>query len=113
MAGTTTLQLPRHASCAEIARMIVSAHGTALAAERLKHARLLVSELVTNAFEHGRGTIRLTVDSDAAGLRAQVDDEGAIRSTQSDGYGLRFVAKLADDWGLDPDRSRVWFTVAS
>ena len=113
MAGTTTLELPRHASCAGIARMIVSAHGSDLAADRLKNARLLVSELVTNAFEHGRGRIRLTVDSDARGIRAQVDDEGSMAKTESSGYGLRFLAKLADDWGVERGPSRVWFTVAS
>ena len=113
MIGDTTLELPRVPGCAGIARMVVSAHGNALTPERLKSARLLVTELVTNAFEHGRGQISLTVHSDADGLRAQVDDEGAITGTESEGFGLRFVEKLADDWGLEPERSRVWFSLAS
>jgi anti-sigma regulatory factor (Ser/Thr protein kinase) len=113
MTGTTILELPRRPGCAGIARMVVTAHGNALSAERLKNARLLVSELVTNAFRHGAGQIRLTVDSDDDGLRAQVDDQGTISTTESGGYGLRFLAKLADDWGVERERSRVWFTVSS
>jgi two-component sensor histidine kinase len=113
MIGDTTLELPRVPGCAGIARMVVTAHGGALGPERLKSARLLVTELVTNAFQHGRGQISLTVHSDAAGLRAQVDDEGAITRTRSEGFGLRFVEKLADAWGYEPERSRVWFTLAA
>jgi anti-sigma regulatory factor (Ser/Thr protein kinase) len=113
MTGTTTLELPRDAGCAGIARRIVSAHGTALAPEQLKSARLMVSELVTNAFRHGTGRISLTVTSDATGIRAQVDDEGAITSVESGGYGLRFVERLADTWGVEPGSARVWFTLAS
>jgi anti-sigma regulatory factor (Ser/Thr protein kinase) len=113
MIGTTTLELPRHAGCAGIARSIVSAHGTSLGAERLKSARLMVSELVTNAFRHGTGQISLVVTSDPTGIRAQVGDEGTITSTESGGYGLRFVERLADTWGVEPGSSRVWFTLAS
>ena len=113
MTGTTTLELPRHAGCAGIARLIVSAHANALTEERQKNARLLVSELVTNAFRHGRGRIRLTVHSDDAGIRAQVDDDGTIGGIESGGYGLRFVERLSDSWGVGPGGARVWFTLAS
>jgi anti-sigma regulatory factor (Ser/Thr protein kinase) len=113
MNGTTTLQLPWLPGCAGIARMVVTAHAHALSAAQVKDARLLVTELVTNAFEHGDGQICLTVDSDAAGLRAQVVDEGTMTTTSSDGHGLRFVEKLADTWGLELGASRVWFTLAT
>jgi anti-sigma regulatory factor (Ser/Thr protein kinase) len=113
MTGTTTLELPRHAGCAGIARLVVSAHGAGLGAELQKNARLMVSELVTNAFRHGSGQISLTVSSDATGIRAQVDDEGTITRTDSGGYGLRFVERLADSWGVEAGNSRVWFTLAS
>src|ERR1700743_256220 len=109
MSGTTTLELPRIPGSAGIARMVVTAHAQALSAAQLKDARLLVTELVTNAFEHGEGQICLTVDSDAEGLRAQVVDEGSMTATRSGGYGLRFLEKLADTWGLEQSASRVWF----
>jgi two-component sensor histidine kinase len=114
MTGTTTLELPRNTGCAGIARLIVSAHGTALGPEQLKSARLMVSELVTNAFKHGRGQIRLTVRSEDGGLSAEVDDEGALDGTERrdrdrGGWGLQFVARLSDEWGVDPAHARVWF----
>jgi hypothetical protein len=55
MPGTTTLELPREAGSAGIARLIVSAHGTGLSPERLKSANLMISELVSNARRHGDG----------------------------------------------------------
>jgi anti-sigma regulatory factor (Ser/Thr protein kinase) len=93
--------------------MVITAHGNALPEAQLKNARLLVSELVTNAFQHGAGQIRLTVDSDSDGIRAQVDDEGRIERTESDGFGLRFLAKLADTWGLEQGTAKVWFTLTA
>jgi two-component sensor histidine kinase len=112
MTGTTTLELPRRAGCAGIARMVVTAHGDELSPERLKSALLMVSELVTNAFKHGRGQIRLTVRSEDGGLSAEVGDDGAIDRTQSrdrGGWGLQFVERLSDEWGVDPVHARVWF----
>ena len=38
MSGTTTLELPRRAGSASIARLIVTAHGAALSSDRLKSA---------------------------------------------------------------------------
>jgi anti-sigma regulatory factor (Ser/Thr protein kinase) len=39
-------------------------------------AKLLVSELVTNAVVHARGTIRLTVHTDAHWVQIEVEDQG-------------------------------------
>ena len=118
MSGTTTLELPRRAGSAGIARLVVTAHGAELQAERLKSANLMVSELVTNAFKHGTGRISLTVHSSADGLRAEVSDEGtggtiviADPRPARGGWGLYFVDRLADSWGVADDDSRVWFRV--
>jgi len=119
MTGTTTLELPRGARSAGIARLIVTAHGAGLPSERLKSANLMVSELVSNACRHGSGRIQLTVNSDAKGMRAEVCDEGtgaqivkAEPRPDRGGWGLRFVDQLSDSWGVDVDDSRVWFEVA-
>jgi anti-sigma regulatory factor (Ser/Thr protein kinase) len=119
MNGTTTLELPREAGSAGIARLIVGAHGAGLPDERLKSANLMVSELVTNACRHGVGKIELTVHSSADGIRAEVHDEGtdakiARRETrpQRGGWGLQFVDRLADSWGVEAGEARVWFRVA-
>jgi anti-sigma regulatory factor (Ser/Thr protein kinase) len=115
--GTTTLELPREAGSAGIARLIVTAHGSSLAGDQLKNANVIVSELVSNAFRHGEGRIELTVESDADGVWASVTDEGTgtIASPQPrpdrGGWGLHFVERLADQWGVADDDSRVWFRV--
>src|SRR5215207_705578 len=119
MNGTTTLELPRSSGSAGIARLIVSAHGAALSDDRLKSANLIVSELVTNACKHGQGTIQLVVRSGADGIRAEVEDEGTeVEIAPTDprpprgGWGLYFVDRLADAWGVEAGESRVWFRVA-
>ncbi len=97
----------------------MSAHGADLTAERLKSANLMVSELVSNACKHGSGRIQLTVHSDAGGIRAEVSDEGtgaviapANPRPARGGWGLYFVDRLSDSWGVGQDASRVWFQLA-
>ncbi|WP_053226168.1 ATP-binding protein [Solirubrobacter soli] len=118
MKGTTTLELPRQADSAGIARLIVTAHGSALESEQLRNANVMVSELVSNAFKHGAGRIELTVESGPDGVWASVHDEGTGVIATPDprpargGWGLYFVERLADSWGVAEDDSRVWFRVA-
>lgn len=91
-------------------------------------ARLLVSELVTNAVQHTRsrrpgGTVTLVVIDLADGIRVEVSDEGSLRSvpvvrddlTATSGRGLFLVQSLADDWGYlsDPGGTTVWFRLAA
>jgi anti-sigma regulatory factor (Ser/Thr protein kinase) len=117
--GTTTLELPRQADSAGIARLIVTAHGASLGAAQLKDANVMVSELVSNAFQHGEGQIELTVESGPDGVWASVHDEGSGVIASPDprpargGWGLYFVERLADSWGVADDDSRVWFRIAT
>lgn len=116
MKGTTTMELPRRPGSAGIARLIVTAHGASLESTELKNATVIVSELVTNAFRHGAGQIGLTVQSGPDGVWAEVHDEGVGTIVSPDprpergGWGLHFVDRLADSWGVEDD-SRVWFRV--
>ena len=119
MSGTTTLELPRRAGSASIARLIVTAHGAALSSERLRSANLMVSELVSNACQHGVGRIELCVHSNPDGVRAAVQDEGIGQSIASPdprpergGWGLTFVDRLSDSWGVEDQLSKVWFKVS-
>ena len=71
----------------------------------------MVSELVSNAFQHGEGQICLTVESGPDGVWAQVSDEGcspAIATPEPrperGGWGLQFVDRLADAWGVEAER---------
>ena len=119
MVGTTTLELPRKADSASIARLIMTAHGSALPSERLKSANLIVSELVNNACLHGVGRIELCVESGDDGVRASVLDEGDGSTIatpeprpERGGWGLMFVDRLSDSWGVEDQASKVWFTVS-
>jgi anti-sigma regulatory factor (Ser/Thr protein kinase) len=119
MSGTTTLELPRGARSAGIARLIITAHGAGLPSQQLKSANLMVSELVSNACQHGSGRIQLTVLSNADGVRAEVRDEGEGANIvqpgqrpERGGWGLHFVDRLADSWGVEHGASHVWFRIA-
>ena len=81
-------------------------------------ARLLVSELVTNAVRHAglgpQDEIELEVATRAFGVRIRVSapSEGFVPPGRPDGhleggFGLYFVDTLADRWGVE--RRAVWF----
>lgn len=90
--------------------------------ELLDVLRLLVSELVTNAVEHGRPTdsarvklrllvfpetVAAVVEDDGPGFREPppVPDDAAFS-----GWGLHIVPELADRYGIETSpRTAVWF----
>src|SRR6266511_4633789 len=107
--------LPRDPSAAALARRAVEADAAALSAAQLDVARLLVSELVTNAVRYGAGDeVMLALQVDDFRARFEVHDAGRQRPTRREprgaegGYGLNLVATLAARWGADPDAG-VWF----
>ena len=70
-------------------------------------ARLLVSELATNAVRHARSesfTVEVEVDEVMASVSVQDDDPGAVEvrlpedESAEGGRGLRLVDELADQW---------------
>lgn len=79
--------------------------------------QLLISELVTNALQHGthdRIVFRLVIGTDA--LVVEVDDGSpgrrpTVRTADSDaenGRGLVLVDALATSWGVSEDGTRTW-----
>lgn len=78
---------------------------------------LAVSELVTNAIEHGEGDVALRVRCADNELRIEVTDGNPTAAKlrpagQEDvsGRGLLLVAVLARDWGVSDDGKTTWCT---
>ncbi len=98
------------------ARAHVDRHREALGEDAWQRARLLISELATNAVRHGAGRIELTIETRPTLLRFCVRDEGAGRPTpripgENGGFGLHLVADLSDRWGHGGRGTGVWFEV--
>jgi anti-sigma regulatory factor (Ser/Thr protein kinase) len=100
-------------------RLLTEWFAPALADGTLMTARLLVSELVSNAVRHGRGRITLRAQLFKRYLLVEVTDEGVgfeceVRERDFEpprvgGWGLSLVDAAATHWGVCPDSSHVWF----
>lgn len=113
--------LPRDTASAGEARRRVEESCDQTEHERLDDARLLVTELVSNALLHGAGQVELVLQRAQQGLRVGVEDEGpelpVLRHASpyaASGRGMRLLASLATGWGVEPRSDgrpgkRVWF----
>ncbi|WP_228386578.1 ATP-binding protein [Streptomyces katsurahamanus] len=88
----------------------------------IESADLVISELVTNGFQHGRGdTVAVRLWRTATYICIEVDSGPSPwtpRTRQPDPYdeggrGLHLVAALSDTWGITPDGSRTWSVLAA
>jgi anti-sigma regulatory factor (Ser/Thr protein kinase) len=102
-------------SCAQTARRFVSEQLRTASAERRENALLVTSELVTNAYQHGRGTIELRLGVARGQVLIEVIDEGEPcrvamrrRTGPVGGWGLRIVDRLASEWGVHKGTTHVW-----
>jgi anti-sigma regulatory factor (Ser/Thr protein kinase) len=100
------LELPAEPTSARIAREfgVGAARGWHLVIDQ-EALKIVISELVTNAVQHSEPPIHLRMRRRPASVVVEVDDAGpgfdpaVERSTSS--RGLRIVAALSDDWGVD------------
>lgn len=82
----------------------------------IENAKLVGSELVTNAFRHGTGAIELRLSLGGDRLRLEVIDEGtgnapSVREQppdESGGWGLRIVERVSREWGVFEGTTHVW-----
>jgi anti-sigma regulatory factor (Ser/Thr protein kinase) len=113
-------RLPPEAGSVARARLALATFTGQVDGERMDAARLLISELVTNAVLHGpdaQGDCDLAVDHDGQRLRVEVRDRGAgfvppTVARDIGGWGLMFVERLSDRWGIGEGApTRVWFEI--
>ena len=116
-----SLALERSASAPSVARRLVrERYRDEMTADRLSDLCLVVSELVTNAVNHGSGEIRLELQADGDVLRGKVTDDGPgfeydLRARGIEdigGRGLLIVAGVSEQWGVYDGSSHVWFELA-
>jgi anti-sigma regulatory factor (Ser/Thr protein kinase) len=110
-------------SAREFAARLIGDHGARFG----ETVALLVSELVSNAVEHGGphgpdATIGLVVDERSGGVRVEVTDSGGGQPVIADGAidrpsgrGLLLVEALASRWGCDREAvgKTVWFELST
>jgi anti-sigma regulatory factor (Ser/Thr protein kinase) len=113
--------LPRGADAPWLARRSLGDwYGATLRADELHLAKLLTSELVTNAVLHGRGRITLSARLHDGRLIVDVADEGGGFHYASGrpsvdhlrGRGLAIVASESVRWGIKEGLTEVWFELA-
>jgi anti-sigma regulatory factor (Ser/Thr protein kinase) len=110
--------LPREPASTRLAREVVTDCIEGASDQLHDDALLLTTELVANALQHGEGLVTLRVSQEPGELLIEVSDEGrgAIEMTPKPsslgGWGLRVVDRVADDWGVRPGSTRVWFRLS-
>lgn len=111
-------ELPRDRHAPWVARRSLGDwFGTVLEHDELHTAKLLTSELVTNAVLHGQGQIVLRAQLDDDRVLVEVIDEGQgfeheVRHRDFEdlhGRGLAIVETESSRWGIHDGTTHVWF----
>ena len=123
-ATTFRTELPFTPAAPAFARDQVRVFARRVPPDTLDDAVLMVSELVTNAVQHGQPEVTLGMSLSGDGLTVSVSDQGSgapIRAfptaEQQRGRGLGLVDALASKWGVirsaGQDGKQVWFRLAT
>ena len=128
MAATKTVSfwVPGGTRAAGVARRSVLSVQAGLPGAIRHRLALLLSELVTNAIQHGGATahenVQVRLASSPERVRVEVFDPGATngagpsdRVEEGGGYGLLLVDRLADEWGRENTESGgtlAWFELS-
>jgi anti-sigma regulatory factor (Ser/Thr protein kinase) len=120
-AKIVSFTLPGGKRAAGLARQSVLSSKAGLPSTIKHRLALLVSELVTNAIQHGGAgpheTIQIRLASTRQRVRVEIHDPGTTGKRpqprqQETGFGLLLVDRLADGWGreeTDSGGSIAWF----
>ena len=120
MLNALSLSLPPVPTASQVARAAIRDGFTGtLPPHTLADLELVVSELVTNAIEHGCGEIKLWLDHEAGVLRGSVSDEGHgfryeardLDHDQPRGRGLSIVNALVTRWRIHDGSTTIWFEI--
>jgi len=122
----TTRAFPPSAESVPKARRFVATALDGLPTEVGEVARLLVSELATNALVHARGGFEVTATYSARCGRVSIRVSDGGEGTpalghpgpyEEHGRGLQLVAALSERWGVEPGPGQtgktVWFELAT
>lgn len=122
---TVSFWVPGGRRAAGVARRSVLSIQAGLPGAIRHRLALLLSELVTNAIQHGGAgadeTIQVRLASSPERVRVEVFDPGSNGGPPRDrvedvgGYGLLLVDRLADGWGRqenDTGGSLAWFELS-
>lgn len=91
-----------------------------LTRDTLSDLELVISELVGNGVEHGRGSIRVEVTHAGEELGGSVSDDGdgfayelrPVATGELRGRGLAIVDAIVSRWGTRGGRTHIWFVMA-
>jgi anti-sigma regulatory factor (Ser/Thr protein kinase) len=122
---TVSFWVPGGRGAASVARHSVLSSGAALSPAATSDLALLVSELVTNAIQHGGADqsrrIEVRLSAGERRVRVEVSDPGAAGAAATDrvgsdgGWGLVLVDRLSERWGRErtpAGGSVAWFELA-
>lgn len=121
--GSLILALPETVSLASVRRWTAAALAGLTEDER-EDCLLVVNELVSNAYDHGRGPrrLRLSCSTPSNLVRIEVDDTSPdeptprrSRISPTRGQGLVIVQQVSVDWGVEYHRTHktVWARIAT
>ncbi|MET9324740.1 ATP-binding protein [Streptomyces sp. NPDC003038] len=100
-------------------RIMIACMGAWRLRDYVDDAALLMSELVTNAFQHGAGEevrVRLYLTEKYVCFEVQSGGAGAARPKvaadfDESGRGLFLVSLIAGDWAVSRDHAGMWCTL--
>ena len=117
MTAAKHLRIPRESDCAARGRRWIEQQAEGqLSESTLNNVKLVATELLNNAYLHGRGRIELLLERRGDRVRVEVIDDGqgaAVKikknsSADRSGWGLRIVDRLSMSWGAYEGTTHIW-----